>query len=99
MSVREVLFWRASMLILFFVGRGLAEKTTSSSGNAATADTTMRPRPTSRYAIGFYGMLRSYAMEELRSNINATILAPNEADGGIDVGKQDGGRLDLHLGG
>ena len=85
MSVREVLFWRASMLILFFVGRGLAEKTTSSSGNAATADTTMRPRPTSRYAIGFYGMLRSYAMEELRSNINATILAPNEADGGIDV--------------
>ena len=44
----------------------------------------IQARP-SRYAIGFYGLLRTYVIPAVQRNINATLLAPNDADGGIDI--------------
>jgi hypothetical protein len=45
----------------------------------------LHPRPTSRYALGFYGLLRTFVLDAVQQNINATLIAPNDEDGGIDV--------------
>ena len=39
----------------------------------------------SRYAVGFYGLLRTYVIDAVQKNIHDTLLSPNQEDGGVDV--------------